>query len=56
MHTCASLLVEAIPFQFVVFKPLSYCFEETIGYDVKTFFARLAVLRLFKPGDITKEC
>ena len=25
-------------FQFVVFKPLSYCFEEAIGFDVKTSF------------------
>ena len=24
------------PFQLVVFKPLSYCFEETKGFDVKT--------------------
>ena len=23
------------PFQFVIFKPLSYCFEETIGFDVR---------------------
>ena len=26
-------------FQFVIFKPLSYCFEETIGFDVKASFA-----------------
>ena len=25
--------------QFVIFKPLSYCFEETIGFDVKASFA-----------------
>ena len=22
-------------YQFVIFKPLSYCFEETIGFDIK---------------------
>ena len=27
------------PNQFVVFKPLSYCFEEAIGFDVKASFA-----------------
>ena len=35
--------------QFVNFKPLSYCFEETIGFDVKALFTsrlwRLAILR-----------
>ena len=41
--------------QFVVFKPLSYCFEETIGFDVKALFARPPVPRLIKPGDIIKE-
>ena len=25
--------------QFVPFKPLSYCFKETIGFDVKASFA-----------------
>ena len=25
--------------QFLLFKPLSYCFEETIGFDVKASFA-----------------
>ena len=43
-------------YQFVVFKPLSYCFEETIGFDVKGSFARPPVLCLIKPGDVTKEC
>ena len=38
---------------FVIFIPLSYCFEET--FDVKTLFARGPVSRLIKPGDITKE-
>ena len=43
-------------YQFVVFKPLSYCFEETIGFDVKGSFARPPVLCLIKPDDVTKEC
>ena len=42
--------------QFVIFKPLSYCFEETIGFDVKASFASRPVsclIRLYnKPGDI----
>ena len=42
-------------YQFVIFKPLSYCFEVTIGFDLKTSFARRPVLRLTKPGDIKKE-
>ena len=25
---------KSLPIQFVIFKPLSYCFEETIGLDV----------------------
>ena len=45
--------------QFVIFKPLSCSFEETIGFDVKASFASRPVSRLFrwynKPGDITKE-
>ena len=41
--------------EFVVFKPLSYCFEETIGYDVNTLFARPPVTRIIKPNDITKN-
>ena len=44
---------------FVIFKPLSYCFEETIGFDVKASFACRPVSRLIrwynKPGNITKE-
>ena len=46
-------------YQFVIFKPLSYCFEETIGFDVNVSFASRPVSRLIKwynkPGDITKE-
>ena len=41
--------------QFVVFKPLSHCYEETIGFDVKPSLARLPVSRFIKLGDITKE-
>ena len=45
--------------QFVIFKPLSYCFEETIGFDVKASFESRLVSRLSwwynKPGDITKD-
>ena len=32
--------------QFVIFKPLSYCFQETIGFDVKASFASRPVSRL----------
>ena len=42
-------------YQLAMFKPLSYCFEETIVFDVKALFARGPVSRLIKPGDITKE-
>ena len=41
--------------QFIIFKPLSYCFEETIGFDVKSSFARRPVPRLIKPDDIAKK-
>ena len=40
--------------QFAVFKPLSYCFKETTGFDVKASFARPPMSHLIKPGDITK--
>ena len=39
----------------VVFKPLGYCVEETIGFDVKTSFSRPPVSRLIKPSEITIE-
>ena len=46
-------------YKFVIFKPLSYCFEETIGFEVKASFASRPLSRLIrlysKPGDITKE-
>ena len=45
--------------QFLLFKPLSCCFKETIGFDVKASFASRPVSHLIrfykKPGDITKE-
>ena len=36
------ILIEQIKnrtLQFVIFKPLTYCFKETIGFDVKASFA-----------------
>ena len=32
--------------QFLIFKPLSYCFEETIRFDVKASFSSRPVSRL----------
>ena len=47
------------PYQFVIFNSLSYCFEGTIGFDVKASFASRPESRLIgwynEPGDITKE-
>ena len=44
--------------QFVIFKSLTYCFFETIGFDVKISFVSRPLLRLTrwynKAGDITK--
>ena len=46
-------------FQFVIFKLLSYCFKETIRFDVKASFASRPVSRLIrwynKPCDKTKN-
>ena len=43
----------------MIFKPLGYCFEETIGFHVKASFASRLVSRLIrwynKPDEITKE-
>ena len=33
----------------------SYCLEETIGFDVKTSFARRPVSHLIEPSDITNH-
>ena len=45
--------------QLVIFKPLSYCFKETIWFDVKASFVSRTVSRLIKwdnkPGDTAKE-
>ena len=40
--------------QFVIFKSLSYCFKEIIGFDIKASFAS-PLSCLIKPDDITKE-
>ena len=34
--------------QFAIFKRLSYCFEETIGFDAKLSFASRPVSRLIR--------
>ena len=50
---------ESLLRQFVIFKPISYCFKETMGFDVKASFASHPVSHLIgwynKPGDITEE-
>ena len=39
----------ALPWiQFVIFKPLSYCFEETIEFDVKGSFVSRPESRLIR--------
>ena len=44
---------------FAIFEPLSYCFKETIGFDVKASFTSRPVSCLIrwynKPRDITTE-
>ena len=42
-------------YQFVIFIPLSYCFEETTELVVKVLFAKGPLSPLIKTGDITKE-
>ena len=42
-------------FEFVNFKPLSHCFEEIVGLDVKALFTRRLVASLIKPGHITNK-
>ena len=39
---------EKLTFQLVIFKPLSYCFKETLGFDVKVSFASRPVLHLIR--------
>ena len=45
--------------QFIIFKPLSYCFEERTEFDVNASFASRPESRLIRrykePGDITIE-
>ena len=42
-------------YQFVIFKPLSYCFEETIWFNGKASFASRPVSRLINwLGDTTR--
>ena len=46
-------------FRFAIFETLSYCFQETIGFDLKALFASRPESRLIRSynesGDITKE-
>ena len=46
-------------YQFVIFKPLSYCLKETIGFDVKASFSSRPLSRIVKwynkPGDIKTD-
>ena len=42
-------------FQLVSFKPLSHCFEETVGFDITALFTRRLVSVLIKPGHITNR-
>ena len=39
------VLLLYLSIQFVIFKPLSYCFEETIEFDVKVSFASRSLSR-----------
>ena len=41
--------------QFLILKQLGYCFQEPIGFDLKTLFLRRSVSRLIKPDDIIEE-
>ena len=52
---CENRIGSNFSLQFVIFKPLSYYFEEIIRFDVKASFASRPVSRLIKPDDITKE-
>ena len=58
-HDISSSTIQKTIVQFVIFKPLSYFSEETIGFDVKASFASRPESRLIRlynePGDITKE-
>ena len=47
--------VVLITTQFVVFKPLRYCFKKTIEFGKEASFARSPVSPVIKQRDITKE-
>ena len=53
------LIIFCIVLLFLIFKPINYCFEKTMGHDLKVSFASRLVSRLIrwynKPGDTTKE-
>ena len=42
-------------YQFVIFKPLSYCFEETIGFNVKALFVRGLSKQVIKQNNFKKR-
>ena len=46
--TCACVHGRYLLYQFVIFNPLSYCFEETIGFDVKASFTSRPESRLIR--------
>ena len=43
-----AIISESSPLQFVIFNPLSYCFEGTIGFDVKTSFVSRPMSRIIR--------
>ena len=47
---------QSVPvYRFLMFKPLSYYFKETIGFDVKASLTKGPLSGLIKPGDIIKS-
>ena len=44
--TVSNVVISSETVQFVIFKPLSFCFKETIAFDVKASFASRPVSRL----------
>ena len=55
---CIKLQTIDSEYQFAIFKPLNYCFKETIGFDVKASLAGGPLLRLIrynKPCQIKKK-
>ena len=45
-HPCSGGL--GITNQFAIFKPWSYCFKETVGFDIKASFASRLLSRLIR--------